>query len=103
MFGIDPTVICHKLSINADAKPEKQKPRGMNEERSRAISEEVDRLLQAGFIRETFYPDWLFNHILVGNGELESTLPTSLKLARRTVIPFEDRLTSGGDSGLPAP
>ena len=63
--GIDPEVICHKLFIKADAKPIKQKLRRMREERSRAISDEVDRLLQAGFIRETFYPDWLSNTILV--------------------------------------
>jgi len=57
MLGIDPEVSYHKLSIRADAKPVKQKPRRMNEERSRAISDEVDRLLQASFIQETFYPD----------------------------------------------
>ena len=53
MPRIDPEVICHMLSIKADAKPVKQKPRKMNEERSRAISDEVDRLLQAGFIRNS--------------------------------------------------
>jgi len=37
----------------------------MNKERSRAISDEVDRLIQAGFIRETFYPEWLSNLVLV--------------------------------------
>ena len=56
MPGIDPEVICHKLSIKANAKSVKQKPRRMNKEKSRAISDEIDRLLQAGFIRETFYP-----------------------------------------------
>jgi len=57
--GINPKVICHKLSTKADVKLVKQKPRRMNEERSRAISDEVDYLLQAGFIQEMFYPDWL--------------------------------------------
>jgi len=28
----------------------------MSEERRRAISDEVDRLLQEGFIQKTFYP-----------------------------------------------
>jgi len=65
MPGINPKIICHKLSIYADAKPVKQKLRRMSEERSRAINEEVDRLFQAGFIRETFYPDWLSNPVLV--------------------------------------
>jgi len=50
MPGIDSAVICHKISIKADGKPVKQKLRRMNEEKSRAISDKVDRLLQAGFI-----------------------------------------------------
>ena len=65
MPGINPAVIYHKLSIKVDAKPVKQKLRRMNEEISRAISDEVDRPRQAGFIRETFYPDWLSNSVLV--------------------------------------
>jgi len=44
MPGIDSEVICHKLSIKADAKPVKQKPRRMNEERSCATSNELDYL-----------------------------------------------------------
>jgi len=50
MPGIDTGIICHKLSIKADTKPVKQKPRRMNDEQSHAISDEVDRLLQVGFI-----------------------------------------------------
>jgi len=50
ILGIDSEDIFHKLSIQVDAKPVKQKPRRMNEERSRAIINEVDRQLQAGFI-----------------------------------------------------
>jgi len=91
MPGIDPEIICHKLSIQADAKPVKQKPRRMNEEKSRAICDKVDRLLQAGFIQETFYPDWLSNPVLMkkkyGSAESATTLQTSTKHAQRTVIP----------------
>jgi len=65
MPGINSEVICHKLSIKADNKPVKQKPRRMNEEWSHAISDEVEHLLRAGFIREKFYPDWLSNPVLV--------------------------------------
>jgi len=32
MPGIDPDIICHKLSIKADTKLGKQKPRRMNKE-----------------------------------------------------------------------
>jgi len=38
MLGIDPEVIYHKLSIKAEAKPVKQRPKRMNKERSRAIN-----------------------------------------------------------------
>ena len=37
----------------------------MNEEKSWAINDKVDCLLQVGFIWETFYPDWLSNPVLV--------------------------------------
>ena len=29
------------------------------------MTEEVDRLLEADFIREVFYPDWLVNMVMV--------------------------------------
>ena len=48
--AIDPEIICHRLSIKADTKPVKQKPRRISEERCHAISDKVNRLLQAGFI-----------------------------------------------------
>jgi len=52
----------------------------MNTEPLRALNEEVDRLLKAGLIRETLYPDWLANPVLVkkknGNGEYALTSPT---------------------------
>ena len=50
MLEIDLEVICHKLSIKTNAKPVKQKPRRINEEKSHAINDEVNRLLQVGFI-----------------------------------------------------
>jgi len=70
MPGIDLSIIYHKLSIKANAKLVKQKLRRMNEERSRAINDEVHRLLQVGFIQKTFYPDYLSNPIFMKkNGE----------------------------------
>ena len=41
MSEIDSGIICHKLSINTDAKLANQKPKRMNEKWSRAISDEV--------------------------------------------------------------
>ena len=34
-------------------------------ERDKAIAEEVRKLLEAGFIREVYYPDWLANVVMV--------------------------------------
>ena len=35
------------------------------QERDKAITEEVRKLLEAGFIREVYYPDWLANVVMV--------------------------------------
>ncbi|KAL0391200.1 UNVERIFIED_CONTAM: Transposon Ty3-G Gag-Pol polyprotein [Sesamum calycinum] len=63
LHGISPDVITHKLSVNPSAKPVKQKKRMA--ERSQAIKEEVDKMLQAGYIRPVQYPEWLANVVLV--------------------------------------
>jgi hypothetical protein len=39
--------------------------RQFDDERHGAIEEEIDKLLDAGFIREVLHPDWLANPILV--------------------------------------
>ncbi|KAL0368064.1 UNVERIFIED_CONTAM: Transposon Ty3-G Gag-Pol polyprotein [Sesamum calycinum] len=65
LHGISPDVITHKLSVNPSAKPVKQKKRMFGAERSQAIKEEVDKMLQAGYIRPVQYPEWLANVVLV--------------------------------------
>ena len=35
------------------------------QERDKAVAEEVRKLLEAGFIREVYYPDWLANVVMV--------------------------------------
>ena len=63
--GIDPTVITHRLNVGPSFKPIKQKRRSFAPERQKAINEEVNKLLQAGAIREVEYPEWLANVVLV--------------------------------------
>ena len=63
--GVDPSVICHRLSSIPETKPIKQKPQKMNVERLQALNKKVDQLLKTGFIRETLYPNRLANPILV--------------------------------------
>ena len=50
MLGIDPSVIVHRLNVNPAFSPIQQKKRVFEQERDKAIAEEVKKLLKAGFI-----------------------------------------------------
>ncbi|KAI0522352.1 hypothetical protein KFK09_004731 [Dendrobium nobile] len=65
MPGISPEVIVHSLNANPTCKPVIQKKRSFAPERQEAIEKEVDKLLEAGFIREVHYPTWLANVVMV--------------------------------------
>jgi hypothetical protein len=58
-------VIEHKLGIDPAFKPIKQKERRYTPERRETIRLEVNKLLEAGFIRSVDYPNWLANPVLV--------------------------------------
>jgi hypothetical protein len=53
------------LDIRAGARPVKQPLRRFDEEKRRAIGEEIHKLMAAGFIKEVFHPEWLANPVLV--------------------------------------
>ncbi|XP_056696908.1 uncharacterized protein [Spinacia oleracea] len=65
MPGINPKLICHKLDVNAEARPIKQKKRNYSSEKNKAIAEEVKKLQEAGFIEPCMYPKWLANVVMV--------------------------------------
>ncbi|XP_065632981.1 uncharacterized protein LOC112035103 [Quercus suber] len=65
MPGISPETIQHRLNVNPERKPVKQRRRTFAPERDQAVADEVSKLLAAGFIREVYYPDWLANVVLV--------------------------------------
>jgi hypothetical protein len=65
MPGIPRDVVEHSLDIRAGARPVKQTLRRFDEEKRRAIGEEIHKLLAAGFIKEVFHPEWLVNPVLV--------------------------------------
>ena len=65
MPGIPREVAEHTLKIHPGSKPVKQLLRRFNEEKRRAISEEIAKLLAAGFIREVYHPEWFANPVLV--------------------------------------
>ena len=65
MGGINLAIITHILNVSPSFKPVMQKRRSFALERQNVINEEVDKLLQAGAIREVEYPEWLVNVVLV--------------------------------------
>ena len=65
MSGINPDIFCHRLNINPQVKPRIQRLRRLNEEKARAASEEIRKLMEAEHIREIQYPDWLANVVMV--------------------------------------
>jgi hypothetical protein len=65
MPGIPRDVAEHSLDIRAGARPVKQPLRRFDEEKHRAIGEEIHKLMAAGFIKEVFHPEWLANPVLV--------------------------------------
>ena len=65
MVGIHHEIMCHRLNIDPQAKPVCQKQRALDVDHYKALQDEVDRLLKLGFIKQSYYPDWLANRILV--------------------------------------
>ena len=65
MPGIPREVAEHTLKIYPGSKPVKQCLHRFDEEKRRAIGEEIAKLLAAGFIKEVHHPKWLANPVLV--------------------------------------
>ena len=87
MLGIPREVTEHTLKIYLGSKPVKQRLHRFDEEKRRAIGEEIAKLLAVGFIREVHHLEWLANPILVrkrvGNGEYMLTTRVSTKHIQR--------------------
>ena len=65
MPGIPREVIEHALKIRPGSKPVKQRLCRFDEEKHRAIGEEIAKLLAARFIKEVYHPKWLANTVLI--------------------------------------
>ena len=59
MPGIPRKVAEHELRILSGSKPVQQRLHHFDDERHRAIGEEIAKLLAAGFIKEVYHSDWL--------------------------------------------
>ncbi|RVW39281.1 Pro-Pol polyprotein [Vitis vinifera] len=69
MKGIHPSITSHKLNVFSTARPVRQKIKRFHPDRQKVIRNEIDKLLEAGFIREVDYPDWLENVVVVPKKE----------------------------------
>ena len=65
MPGIPWEVTEHTLCLTPGSKPTKQRLHRFDDERHRAMDEEITKLLATRFIREVFHSDWLANPVLV--------------------------------------
>ena len=64
MPGVSPRVIEHKLNVDPEKKPIQKRRQVFTPKRNQTITDEVNKLLSAGFIREVYYPEWLANVVL---------------------------------------
>ncbi|KAL0355819.1 UNVERIFIED_CONTAM: hypothetical protein Sradi_4028800 [Sesamum radiatum] len=62
--GINPEVIVHRLNVDPMV-PVKQKKRSFGVKRNKIIEKEVKKLLEAGYVSEVQYTDWLANVVVV--------------------------------------
>lgn len=65
MLRIDWKVIHHRLNVNSKCKPVQKKWRIFAPKCNKTVTKEVEKLLEANFIRKVFYPDWLANVVMV--------------------------------------
>ncbi|KAL4022918.1 hypothetical protein IC575_016664 [Cucumis melo] len=65
MPGLDPKVAVHHLAIKLGYRPVKQAQRHFLPELIPQIKVEVNKLIEAGFIREVKYPTWIANIVPV--------------------------------------
>ena len=53
--GVDPRFIVHRLNVDPSYPPKKQKPRRSVKDHVEAVRQDVEKLKEAGAIKETFF------------------------------------------------
>lgn len=64
-LGVDLEFIMQRLNVDPLYSPKKQKLRRSTKPHMEAMKEEVEKLKQAGAIKEVFFPNWLANTMIV--------------------------------------
>jgi hypothetical protein len=65
MSGVSWEAVEHMLNIKPGSKPIKQGLRRFNQEKHRAMGEELSRLLAISFVKEAQHPNWIANSVLM--------------------------------------
>ena len=65
MLGLNPSIALHHLAVKKGVRPVKQAQRRFWPELIPQIEIEVNKLTEAGFIREVQYPEWIANIVPV--------------------------------------
>ncbi|GJT09555.1 hypothetical protein Tco_0856597 [Tanacetum coccineum] len=65
MTGVPRHIAKHQLNVREGCPPVRQKKRGQAADRNQAIQEEVEKLVDAGIMKEVYYHSWLSNPIMV--------------------------------------
>nr|GEW21000.1 reverse transcriptase domain-containing protein [Tanacetum cinerariifolium] len=76
MTGVPRSVAEHRLNIREGYSPVRKKKRGQALERAKAIQAEVQKLVEAGIVREVYYHEWLSNPVMKSNGKLNLSATT---------------------------
>ncbi|KAA0060398.1 uncharacterized protein E5676_scaffold318G001470 [Cucumis melo var. makuwa] len=81
MPGLNPKVAVHRLTIKLEHRPIKQAQRRFRLKLISQIEEEVNKLIEAGFIREVKYPTWIANIVPVRkkNSQLRATYQSAMQ------------------------
>ncbi|GJY01908.1 hypothetical protein Tco_0360060 [Tanacetum coccineum] len=65
MTGVPQHMVEHRLNVREGCPPIRQKKRGQAPERNKAIREDVEKLVDAGIMKEVHYHSWLSNLAMV--------------------------------------
>nr|GEZ31053.1 reverse transcriptase domain-containing protein [Tanacetum cinerariifolium] len=94
MTGIPRSVAEHRLNIPEGYSPVRQKKIGQALEHAKAIQAEVQKLVEAGIMREVYYHDCLSNPVMM---PIKATIKYSWhKRMKRKQLSTQDRGSSGG-------
>nr|GEX21378.1 reverse transcriptase domain-containing protein [Tanacetum cinerariifolium] len=65
MTGVPRSVAEHRLNVREGYPAGTTEEKGTTPERTKAIQAEVEKLVEAGIMKEVYYHDWLSNPVMV--------------------------------------